>query len=340
MPDAADSTGTSTAAPAASAPASAPASAAPAASTGVQTTLASAIDSGSAAYGDQTSNTAATTATVTQATPINWEARYVQENEQRQAMEREFTSYRTQYDGIDAAAARSALERSKLPEDPFSDSHPAYADNLRRAEIAADWLADLETMTEDERKVYGPKLAQRRGITQDDIRLANLNKRRLDSNAKNWHQNPDKAFLERFNKELPKIEERIFAKLKAQDSAKQWFSDPTRSDLIQKNAVSIDKALNGEIPYRERVEHIAALHDKIAKYEAQLGIDARNDAHAAAQAAARGAGVPTGRTAEGERRKAIDAVDYVKTTYKILPDNPLFSQRLLEVNAKIRAGQL
>ncbi len=314
----------------------------------MQTTLDSALDTGAAvSTGAATSNSAATPVSITAATPINWEARYTQENEQRTAMERDLATYRTRFDGIDPDAARAALDRSKRPEDPFDDGHPAFAENMKRAELAAEWLADLETMTEEERKVYGPKLAQRRGITSEDVRLAGLHKRRLDTNSRAWAQNPDRAFNERLAKELPKIEERIFSKLKAQDSAKQWFADPARSDLIQKNAISIDKVLNTEIPYRERVDHLASLHDqvaqanaKVAKYEAQLGINARDEATVAAQAAARSSGVPTGRTAEGERRKPIDAVEYVKATFKLSPDNPQFSQRLLETNAKIRAGTL
>ncbi len=255
--------------------------------------------------------------------------------EQLEAQTKDFGSFREKYSDIDPDEYRSLVQRTRTAEDPFAASNPNRGEVMERVRSVELARKAVSRYPEEGRQQYAQQLWEDLGLSQEDIALHKQWQRQTERNERQRRENPDQ-FYERIKKEAS---DDAYNRMKREMEAKEWMGDPNRG-AVREHAADVARLYDNSIPFAERTESAANAFAELARLKKALGEQARADATGEAQSAARGATVPAGKTADGERRRPVDAVEYVQKVLKINPDSPQYSTKLLETNAKIRAGQL
>ncbi len=274
--------------------------------------------------------------------PVDYQTLASQREEQLQAAMQELDQVRSTWNGLDPQAARAAVAAQEASgrhqQDPFAADHPQlsrHQDSVRRA---GAFLSAIEAIPEDQRKLYGPGIAKRLGVTQADLQIHDQFQRRRETFERELYENPDSFVQSRIQAAVADVRESVMKEVFARINAGKWGD--SHGDMLKTHAGRILPLVDPTAPYQQRVEGIGGLLDQIAKLQAQLGQSAQGNATASARDAIV-ANAPRAARSGGAAPAYVDATDYVKQKFPGLkPGTPAWSAKIIDTQDAINEGRL
>lgn len=231
---------------------------------------------------------------------------------------------------------------------PYTKRHPEYEQTKQRVSRAESLIRAQRALglnpENPEDKARLAALAREYRVTPDDMKAHQEAEAYREQMLTRLQEDPDGFFQDREERLLARVEEMLVQREQAQQvqaNTAAWINDPANAQMIQAHAPEIVQMVDPNIPYRERAAFAGKLLSELDALKKQLGKQVEQASQAGAQRALAQMPAPgASKAAAGGSPRVTDAREYVQKVLKILPSDHRYAEKLIEVNAQIRAGAL